>query len=166
MQLVFSGVPEAEWFTRQVRESLAGVLAKNCNWPAHPGFVSASVDGRFWWDTMWTRDAGVFLREMAHWGYFDQGLATLRCLFRLVQPNQAGYHMFPEHFKPGEPAAGSELDGTAAILIGGVLLWERLPEGHPARPLPASIPELRRPGLGPQKCPALRSTQMACCSGT
>ena len=133
MELVFSGTNEAELFTRELSESLAGVLAKNCSWPEHPGFASASVDGRFWWDTMWTRDAGVFLREMAHWGLLEQGVDTLCCLFRQVQPNQAGYKMFPEYFKPGEFASGSELDGTAAILIGGVLLWERLHEGDPAQ---------------------------------
>lgn len=133
MELDFSGCNEAELFTRELHASLAGVLAKNCSWDNFPGFVSASVDGRFWWDTMWTRDAGVFLREMAHWGWLKQGLATLRCLFRQVKPNPAGYKMFPEYFKPGEAACGSELDGTAAILIGGVLLWERLPAGSVAR---------------------------------
>ena len=133
MELIFSGKEEADLFSREVRESLAGILAKNCRWPEHPGFVSASVDGRFWWDTMWTRDAGVFLREMAFWGHLQQGVETLRCLFRLVQPNRDGYKMFPEHFRTSEPASGSELDGTAAILIGGVLLWERLAQGDPAR---------------------------------
>ena len=133
MELIFSGTHEADLFTQEVAESLAGVLAKNCDWPAHPGFVSASVDGRFWWDTMWTRDAGVFLREMAYWGYLEQGLQTFRCLFQHVRPNQDGFNMFPEHFNPGKPASGSELDGTAAILIGGVLLWERLPVHDPAR---------------------------------
>ena len=133
MELIFSGKHEADLFTREVHESLQGVLWKNCSWPEQPGFVSASVDGRFWWDTMWTRDAGVFLREMAHWGCLEQGMETLRCLFKLVLPNQDGFKMFPEHFKPGEFASGSELDGTAAILIGSVLLWERLPQASPAR---------------------------------
>ena len=133
MELIFSGCPEAGLFTREVRESLAGVLAKNCDWPAEPGFVSASVDGRFWWDTMWTRDAGVFLREMAYWDCLDHGVETARCLFRHAQPNEQGYRMFPMFFHAGEPAAGSELDGTAAILIGAVLLCERLPRAHPAQ---------------------------------
>jgi hypothetical protein len=133
MEMLFSGTPEAEAFTHMIAESLAGVLAKNCHWPDQPGFVSASVDGRFWWDTMWTRDAGVFLREMAHWGHLEQALATLRSLFAHVQPNADGYRLFPEHFKPGQPAAGAELDGSAAILIGAARLWERLPAGSPER---------------------------------
>jgi hypothetical protein len=140
MQITFSGCPEAEMFTHEVTESLAGVLSKNCQaymdpqkGIVEPGFVTASVDGRFWYDTMWTRDAGVFLREMAHWGCIEQGIQTARCLFRLMLPNAQGYRMFPMYFNPGQPASGTELDGTAAIIIGSVLLGERLAIGDPVR---------------------------------
>lgn len=133
MQFDFSGCPEAQMFTREVHDSLDGVLAKNFQRSGTPGFVTASVDGRFWHDTMWTRDAGVFLREMAHWGYLEEGLLTARCLFNQVLPNNQGFEMFPMYFRAGEKASGSELDGTAAILIGSALLCERLSPADPAR---------------------------------
>ncbi len=82
---------------------------------------------------MWTRDAGVFLRELTLWGYLEEACQTASCLMRLVRPNPQGFLTFPMYFKLGEPASGSELDGTAAILIALVLLWERLPAGHSCR---------------------------------
>ena len=136
MALDFSGSAEAELFTLEIRESLAGVLDQNYRCEAArggPGFVTSSVGGRPCWDMMWTRDAGVFLREMAHYGYLDKAVETIRCLFRYVQPNAEGYRTFPMYFKPGENASGTELDGTAAIIIGAVLVWERLQLDDPAR---------------------------------
>ena len=90
------------------------------------GFVSASIDGRPWTDTMWTRDAGVFLRELVQWGYLNEACLLAESLIHLVRPNHEGYATFPVYFKIGQPGSGSELDGTGAIIIGLVLLWQRL----------------------------------------
>lgn len=132
----FWGSRSADLFTRELSESFKGVLQKNRVSDPNDtmlGFVSASIEGRPWTDTMWTRDAGCILREMVMWGYLDEACQTADCLMKLVRPNREGYLMFPMYFKRGEPASGSELDGTAAILIGFALLWERLEDGHPTR---------------------------------
>lgn len=132
----FVGPETADLFTMEVRESMNGVLSKNYHSDPEDenvGFVSASVDGRFWTGTMWTRDAGVFIREMTHWGYIEHACLTVDCLIRMVLKNEAGFFTFPERFDLGEPASGHELDGTAAIIIGMVLLWQRLPKDHVAR---------------------------------
>ena len=133
-QLQFFGSESAELFTREVAASYHGVLTRNMvTDPNDPmiGFASASIDGRPWTGTMWTRDAGVFLRELAQWGYFDHACLLAANLMTLVQTNKAGYFAFPERFDRGVPGSGTELDGTGAIIIGMVLLSERLPEGHP-----------------------------------
>lgn len=135
-RMTFEGSDTARLFTREIEESLAGVLAKNyvCGPETEDaGFVSASVDGRPWTDTMWSRDAGVFLRELVHWGYLGRACLTADCLIRLVRENDEGFHTFPEYFRPGEPGCGEELDGTMAVVIGMVLLWRRLAAGHPMR---------------------------------
>jgi hypothetical protein len=132
----FFGSASATLFSAQVNASLRGVLTRNMvTDPADPmvGFASASIDGRPWTGTMWTRDAGVFLRELAQWGYLEHACLLAQNLMRLVRPNPTGYDTFPEHFDLGKPGSGSELDGTGAIIIGLVLLWERLPAGHPVR---------------------------------
>lgn len=132
----FIGPEVAELFSRELRESMEAVLRKNY-YPSqegdNAGFVSASVDGRYWTGTMWTRDAGVFIREMTHWGYIEHACLTVDCLIRMVRKNEAGFFTFPERFDLGVPASGHELDGTAAITIGMVLLWQRLPKDHPMR---------------------------------
>jgi hypothetical protein len=51
----------------------------------------------------------------------------------LVRPNAQGFLAFPTYFKPGEGGSGDELDGTAAICIALVLLWQRLPAPHAMR---------------------------------
>jgi hypothetical protein len=135
-KLRFYGSEVAELFTLELQESLSGVLAKN--FISNPeddnvGFVSASVDGRPWTGTMWTRDAGVFLRELVHYGYLEKACLVAACLIRMVRVGDDGYYTFPERFDLGQPASGSELDGTAAIVIGMVLLWQRLPESHPSK---------------------------------
>jgi len=135
-QLRFFGLDSAALFTREVEESFRGVLTRNMiTDPNNPmvGFVSASIDGRPWTNTMWARDAGVFLRELVQWGYFTHACLLAENLMKLVRKNSAGYCTFPEHFEYGKPGSGSELDGTGAIIIGMVLLWERLPSGHPTR---------------------------------
>ncbi len=135
-RLSFASSQAADLFTREVEESFQGVLTRNLiDDPGNPmhGFVSASIDGRPWTDTMWTRDAGVFLRELVLWGKLEQAVAVAERLIDLVRPNAEGYCTFPMFFKLGEPGSGSELDGTASILIGIALLWERLEKDHPAR---------------------------------
>ena len=134
--LRFTGCEAAELFTREIAESLQGVLALNYRRdddPYMPGYVTASVDGRYWHDTMWTRDAGVFLRELVLWGYFRHACLLADCLIRLVDRNEEGYYTFPMYFQCVQPAAGRELDGTGAIVIGLALLWHRLPEGDPCK---------------------------------
>ncbi|MDW7659654.1 MAG: hypothetical protein SCM11_20995, partial [Bacillota bacterium] len=133
-RLVFAGCPDAGLFSRILKESLDGVLEKNYikdHKDKMAGFVSASTDGRVWWDTMWTRDAGVFLRELTHLGYYNHACILTERLISMVQKNAKGFYTFPEYFKYGQPGSGNELDGTGAILIGMVLLWERLPDGNP-----------------------------------
>ena len=132
----FWGSSTAVLFTLEIAASMEGVLRYNfVSDPADPmlGFVSASINGRPWTDTMWTRDAGVFLRELVQWGDMQRACQVANCLMDLVRPNTQGFLTFPMYFKRGEPASGSELDGTAAILIGLVLLWERLDSRHPTR---------------------------------
>lgn len=136
--LAFSGSEEAALFTREVAESFAGVLRENLiprgtadGYP--PGFVRASVPPRPWWDTMWTRDAGTFLRELVAWGYTEHACLVAHCLISSVARNADGFVAFPEKLRPGQREAGDEVDGTAAIIIGMVLLWRHLPENHPFR---------------------------------
>jgi hypothetical protein len=128
--LTFTGTDAAELFTRECRESLDGL----CTWnlvrepgelPA--GFVHASPPGQGWSFTMWTRDAGVFLRELVLWGRFDEARLVAICLMDLVQRNEQGYHAFPEHFKRVQGGAGHEIDGTGAIVIALAILEARLP---------------------------------------
>jgi len=95
--------------------------------------VQASADGRPWTNTMWTRDAGVFLRELIHWGYFGHACMTADRLIDYVEKNDEGFYCFPEHFDLGQNGSGSELDGTGAIIISFVLLCERLTSDNPTR---------------------------------
>ncbi len=136
--LAFFGSDTADLFTREVAESFAGVLRENLilrrtadGYP--PGFTRASVPPRPWWDTMWTRDAGTFLRELVAWGYFEHACLVAHCLIGGVARNPQDFFAFPEKLRPGKPEAGDEVDGTAAIVIGMVLLWRHLPEAHPFR---------------------------------
>ena len=124
-QIKFYGCNAAELFTREIDESFIGVLSKNFvhdDKNIMQGFVSASVDGRPWSDTMWTRDAGVFLRELVQWGKYNYACLLADNLIELVLENSEGYFTFPEYFKYGLPGSGSELDGTSAIIIGMVML--------------------------------------------
>jgi len=43
-----------------------------------------------------------------------------------VKKSDAGFFTFPQHLDPRAVATGSEIDGTSAIVIGMVLLWERM----------------------------------------
>ncbi len=135
--LRFSGNRTAELFTRESDESLRGVLEKSfVGEPSGPlpiGFVNASLPGFPWAGTMWTRDAGTFMRELVMRGYYAHASLLAECLMHLVQENDDGYYLFPEYFKGAQQASGKELDGTASIIIGMVLLAERLPASDPTR---------------------------------
>jgi hypothetical protein len=133
----FFGSPDADLLTREFEESFQGVLRKNFvekagnGFPA--GFVHASPPGQIWGGTMWTRDGGTFMRELAMRGYYEHAALLAECLMRQVQKNPAGFYSFPTYFRGTQPGTGTELDGTASIIIGMVLLWERLPAGHPTK---------------------------------
>lgn len=135
--LRFFGSPSADLFTRELDESFQGVLRESFvgiagnGFPA--GFVNASLQGRPWAGTMWTRDAGTFLRELVMRGYYEHAALLSECLMNLVEKNQDGFYSFPRYFKGTKPGSGTEFDGTAAIIIGMVLLWERLPGGNPTK---------------------------------
>ena len=137
VSLRFFGSPSADLFTRELEESFQGVLresfvrAANNGFPA--GFVSASIPGRPWAGTMWTRDAGTFMRELVMRGYYEHAALLSECLMSLVEKNQEGFYSFPRYFKRSKQGSGTEFDGTAAIVIGMVLLWERLPSGNPTK---------------------------------
>lgn len=133
----FLGSPTAEAFTREIRESLAGVLSHSLKLPPDEdaGFISASLPDRAWYGYMWTRDAGTFLRELVSYGLMDTASLTARYLMRMVRANSRGYLCYPMSFLPGQPASGDELDGTAAIIISLVLLWQRLGDGDPTKAL-------------------------------
>jgi hypothetical protein len=65
-KLSFTGSLTADLFTRQIAESFQDVLDRNMRSnPDDPmlGFASAFINRQSWPDTMWTRDAGTFLRE-------------------------------------------------------------------------------------------------------
>lgn len=129
MKIRFYGSSTAELFSREVEESLRGVIKyqiitdKN---DENVGFASASLDGFCWGGTMWTRDAGTLLRELALWGYMDEACLVADALMRMVDKNEDGFYTFPEHFFRSQKRAGKELDGSAAILIGLCIIYERL----------------------------------------
>lgn len=153
-QLHFGGHSLAELFTRECAESLDGLCAYNLlrspakglplttidpklelrqsiAWPA--GFVHASPPPQGWSNTMWTRDVGVFLRELTLWGRVEEARLVATALMELVESNEDGFYSFPERFQGGHPRHGRELDGTSAIVIAFVLLAERLPKDDQLR---------------------------------
>jgi hypothetical protein len=133
VSLQFTGSPDAELFTKELNASFQAVLEKNYvsvagnGFPA--GFVNASLPGFPWAGTMWTRDGGTFMRELVMRGYLGHASLLAECLMHLVEKNSDGFYSFPEYFKGSQPGAGAEMDGTTSIVIGMVLLWERLPAG-------------------------------------
>lgn len=134
VSLRFFGSPDAELFTKELDASFQGVLEKNFvsvasnDFPA--GFVNASLSGFPWAGTMWTRDGGTFMRELAMRGYLAHASLLAECLMHLVERNPNGFYSFPEYFKGSQPGSGAEMDGSTSIVIGMVLLWERLPDGN------------------------------------
>lgn len=135
--LRFYGSPVADLFTREVEASFQGVLKENFyagardGFPA--GFVSASAPGMSWAGTMWTRDAGTFMRELVMRGYYQHASLLAECLIGLVEKNRDGFYAFPRYFRGAQPGSGTEFDGTGAIIIAMAELWERLPENNPTR---------------------------------
>ncbi|MBE5765679.1 MAG: hypothetical protein E7335_00680 [Clostridiales bacterium] len=128
-KIKFYGAKNAELFTKELDHSLKGAIEHLMDMdPASPsyGFAQASFDGRPWTDTMWTRDAGVMLRELSCYGMMDEARALANSLINLVQENEKGFFTFPERFERNKPDFGHELDGTASIVIGMVFLLRRL----------------------------------------
>ena len=98
MTVRFFGPPEAELFSREIAESFKGTLEKNCQTttdPAQAGFVSSSIDGRPWTGTMWSRDAGTYLRELVHFGCFGRAKLVSDYLIRFVAKNGVDTQCFP-----------------------------------------------------------------------
>lgn len=135
--LRFFGSPTADLFSREIEASFAGALEKDyvpVATAAEPaGFINASPQGQGWYGTMWTRDGGTFLRELTMRGEFEQASLLARCLMQMVEKNDAGYYFYPRYFRGNTKGSGTELDGTSSIVIGLVLLWERLPATDPLR---------------------------------
>jgi hypothetical protein len=135
-RLEFSGDRTATLFTREIEESFAGVLRYNfydSDRGDHAGFVSASAPDRACAGQFWSRDAGTFVRELVHWGYFRHAVMVMDCALSLVAKNPQGFYAFPMYWLPGQPASGNELDGTAAITISLAQLYRRLAAGDPRR---------------------------------
>jgi len=135
--LSFSGSSSAVLFTKEIQASFQGVLEKNFVSVADngepPGFVNASPAGQPWNGTMWTRDAGTYLRELTMWGDYEHAALLAHCLIQLVDRNKDGFYSYPRYFRGDKKSSGTELDGSSAIVIGMTLLWERLPADNPAR---------------------------------
>lgn len=135
--LRFYGSHDADLFTREIQASFDGVLKTNFyaqkrdGFPA--GFISASAPGMGWAGTMWSRDGGTFMRELVMRGYVQHASLLAECLMHLVEKNPDGFYAFPRYFAGSTPGTGSELDGTASIVIAMTLLWQRLPTGDPVR---------------------------------
>ncbi len=97
-KIIFWDSSGASLFTQEIAASYRGVLEHNMvRDPADLmlGFLSASIDGRPWTGTMWTRDAGVFLRELVMWGDLEPACQAAECLIGLVRPNEEGSFTFP-----------------------------------------------------------------------
>jgi hypothetical protein len=137
-QIIFLGSETADLFSREIQESLNGILERNYvsdeenGFPA--GFLRASPAAQPWGGTMWTRDGGTFLRELVAWGYYKHACLAAQCLMNLVGTNGEGFISFPRYFGPTNVrSSGTEMDGHAAIIIGIVSLWQRLPAVDPFR---------------------------------
>lgn len=137
-RLTFFGSDSADLFGKEVNESFKGALAldftskPNDKFPL--GFLSASPAGQPWYGTMWTRDAGTFMRELVFWGYYAHACQVAQCVMDHVGTNSDGFVAFPRYIDPGQAqSSGSEMDGQAATIIGMVALWQRLPVEDPFR---------------------------------
>jgi hypothetical protein len=129
----FFGSDSADLYSKEIAESFQGVLDRDYvskpdgKFPA--GFLNASPAGQPWYGTMWTRDAGTFMRELVLWGYYEHACQVAQCVMDNVGSNSNGFIEFPRFIDPEQgPQSGSEMDGQAATIIAMVELWERLPE--------------------------------------
>lgn len=133
----FWGDRAAELYTKEIAESFKGVLAKNYvsdpDGKFPPGFVHASPIPQGWSGTFWTRDGGTFLREMTLWGYYNHARLTAEYLMKYLAPNEEGFYTWPEYFEGSARGSGTELDGTGSVIVGMVVLWQRLPANDPIR---------------------------------
>ena len=137
-RLAFFGSDSAGLFSREVEESFKGTLAldyvSNPGGQFPPGFLNASPESQPWYGTMWTRDAGTFMRELVFWGYYEHACQVAQCVMDFVGTNSDGFVAFPRYFDPEtNRESGSEMDGQAATIVAMVALWQRLPPENPFR---------------------------------
>lgn len=137
-KLAFFGSGTAELFTKEIDKSFKGVLARDYvskpDGKFPPGFINASPAGQPWYGTMWSRDAGTFMRELVFWGYYAHACQLAQCVMDLVGTNSHGFIAFPRYFEPQKRhQSGTVMDGQASTIIAMVALWQRLPPGDPFR---------------------------------
>jgi hypothetical protein len=137
-QLTFLGSATADLFTKELSESMKGVLAEdyvsqpNDKFPL--GFLNASPTNQPWYGTMWTRDAGTFMRELVSWGYYAHACQVAQCVIDYVGTNSDGFVEFPRFIDPQQGAlSGSEMDGQAATIMSMISLRQRLSAKDPFR---------------------------------
>lgn len=137
-KLEFFGSSSADLFSKEIEESFKGALAldyvseSDGKYPA--GFIHASPEGQPWHGTMWTRDAGTFMRELVFWGDYQHACQLAQCVMDFVGTDSNGFIAFSRYFKPENGRqAGTEMDGQAATIISMVALWQRLPGDDPFR---------------------------------
>src|SRR5215472_7791867 len=94
----FFGSDTAVLFSKEVSESFKGVLAhdyvSNPDGGFPPGFLNASPQSQPWYGTMWTRDAGTFMREMVLWGYYEHACQVAQCAMDFVGTDTNGFVAF------------------------------------------------------------------------
>ena len=134
--LVFFGSDSADLFSKEINESFKGVLARdfvsdtNGGYPL--GFLNASPASQPWYGTMWTRDAGTFMRELIFWGYYQHACQVAQLVMDHVGTNSDGFIAFPRYIDTlTNSEAGTEMDGQASTIIAMVALWQRLPAEDP-----------------------------------
>ena len=99
----FSGAQSADLFTKEISASFQGVLEKDFvsvaanGEPA--GFVNASPAGQPRNGTMWTRDAGTYLRELTLWSDYEHVTLLAHCLINLVDRNKDGFYSYPRYLR-------------------------------------------------------------------
>jgi hypothetical protein len=128
-QVCFHGDSVAELYSKELTESLNGILKYNfvMNDSVFPaGFVHASPPPQGWSNTFWTRDGGTLLRELVLWNKIDYAGKMAECLMQMVAKNNDGFYSFPQYFDKSFPKSGDELDGTSSIIIGMALLYRHL----------------------------------------
>ena len=138
-KIAFFGSKTAVLFTKEIDASFKGVLARD--YVSKPGgkcplgFINASPAGQPWYGTMWSRDAGTFMRELVFWGYYAHACQLAQCVMNMVGIDRHGFIAMPRYFSPdtGHRKSGSEMDGQAATIISMVALWQRLPPQNPFR---------------------------------